>query len=100
LIYGWPRRPGELGGLAAVKLADRYGAVVLADVTEFDPAIIDTEMAEVGGIVIRRPADLAPAELAAAEDAAKAAAVEAALVLREQHIAEHRRRGDERDATD
>ena len=92
-------KTGELGGLAAINVAARIGAVVLADVTEFDPEIIDAEMAKVDGTVIRRPADLALAEVAAAEDAAKAAAVEGALVLREQHIAERRKRSSERDTS-
>lgn len=91
-------RTGELGGLAALSVAARGGnAFVLADVTEFDPEVIDVEMAKVGGTVIRRPADLVLAELAAAEDAAKAAEVEAVRVLREVHIAEHRKSSGERD---
>jgi hypothetical protein len=93
-------KTGELGGLAAVKVSERIGAVVLADVTEFDPEIIDATMAKVDGTVIRRPADLVLAELAAAEDAAKAAAMDAALVLREQHIAERRKHKGERDTSD
>ena len=92
-------KTGELGGLAAVKVSERIGAVVLADVTEFDPEIIDALMAKVDGTVIRRPADLALAELAAAEDAAKTAAMDAALVVREQHIAERRKRSGKRDSS-
>ncbi|MEQ7127389.1 hypothetical protein ABN034_22960 [Actinopolymorpha sp. B11F2] len=94
-------RTGELGGLAALSVSSRIGkAVVLADITEFDPEIIDSEMATVGGTVIRRPADLVLAELAAAEDAAKAAEMEAVRVLRQQHIAERRKGSGHRDTFD
>ena len=88
-------KSGELGELSvSVRLGN---AVVLADVTEIEAGIIDTEMAGLGGTVIRRPADLVMAELAAAEDAAKAAEIAAVQVLRAQHQAERRKNMGEPD---
>jgi uncharacterized membrane protein len=77
-------------------LADisRYARVghttLLAEIREPSPEVIDAAMAQLGGNVLRRPADDVEAEIAAAEEAQTAAKREARKVLREQRLAKHK----------
>ncbi len=107
MLLGW-RGAAMLGAAVDMRIAERSGAIghlsatvrigtaaLVADITETDVALVDAAMADLGGQVIRRPADVVLAELAAAEEASKAAELEALRVLREQHKAERR---EEREA--
>lgn len=83
------RAAEKAGKSTDFKVSVRFGnALVVADVTEIDHMVIDTEMARLGGNVIRRPADFVLDELAAAEEAANAAEIAAVRVLREQYKSE------------
>ena len=75
------------------------GTVLLADVVEVSPMIVDTMVSDLGGVVLRRPTAQVLAELEAAEAAADAAADEAERVLREQRKAEHKEALEDRKAT-
>jgi uncharacterized membrane protein len=70
--------------LAEISTAVRPGqTVVLADVEEQSPEVIDEAMASLGGTVLRRSVAEVEAEVAAAEHAEKAAKREARKQLRE-----------------
>ncbi|MGZ3304175.1 MAG: DUF1269 domain-containing protein, partial [Isosphaeraceae bacterium] len=61
---------------------------IIAEVDEPAVEVVDGEMAALGGIVIRRPAEEVLAELEAAEEAARASEKEARRVMREAKKAE------------
>jgi len=69
---------------------------VIASVEEPAVAVIDGEMAKLGGEVTRRPVAEVMDELEAAQEAADAAAREARRAVREQHKAELKAGVDER----
>jgi uncharacterized membrane protein len=68
---------------------------LLADVSEESPVAIDAVMANLGGVVLRRPAGDVQAELAAAEEAQRAAKQQARKELRD---ARHKKQKEEIDA--
>jgi len=72
--------------------------VLVAEVTEYVPEVLDAEMGRLGGTVARRPTDEVIAELEAAEDAAAAAEAAARKVVRERKKAETKQKLDERKA--
>jgi len=61
---------------------------LIAEVNEYSLEVLDGEMAELGGTLIRRPAEEVLADLEAAEQAASAAEKEARRVMREAKKAE------------
>ena len=65
-------------------------ATLLAQLSEPDPANVDTVMAGLGGTVLREPTGTLKAEIAAAEAAQRTAKRKARKALREQREAEHR----------
>ena len=111
MLFGWT---GGLlvGGAFDIRRADssdsvlgeisRYiplgGTAVVAEVNEYAVEVVDKLMAELGGTVYRRPADVVLAELEAAEDAYRTAQKEAEKAAREQRKAERRQNAEERKA--
>jgi len=109
MLFGWT---GGLlvGGAFDIRRADqsdsvlgeisRYiplgGTAVVAEVNEYAVEVVDKLMAEQGGTVYRRPADVVLTELEAAEDAYRKAQKEADRVAREQRKAERRQNAKER----
>lgn len=109
MLFGWT---GGLlvGGAYDIRRADtsesvlgeisRYvplgGTAVVAEVNEYAVEVVDKLMAERGGTVYRRPADVVLAELEAAEDAYRKAQKEADKAAREQRKAERRENAEER----
>ncbi len=63
---------------------------LLAEVEEQSPEVIDTNMAQLSGDVLRRSVEDVEAEIAAAEDAQRKAKREARKQLREQRLAHQR----------
>jgi uncharacterized membrane protein len=109
MLFGWSS--GVLiGGALDVRRADRTssvlgeisthvptgGTAVVAEVDEYTPEVIDTEMAKLGGVVYRRSADAVLADLEAAEEAYRAAEKEADRQAREQRKAERKEDFDQR----
>jgi len=68
---------------------------VIAEVDEPAVEVVDDEMAALGGIVIRRPAEEVLADLEAAEEAAEASEREARRVMRESKKAERAQKHEE-----
>jgi uncharacterized membrane protein len=70
--------------LADISKSIRAGSTgLLADVSEENPVAIDAVMANLGGTVVRRPADDVRAEVAAAEEAQREAKRQARKALRD-----------------
>jgi len=109
MLFGWT---GGLlvGGAFDIRRADqsdsvlgeisRYvplgGTAVVAEVNEYAVEVVDKLMAEQGGAVYRRPAEVVLAELEAAEDAYRKAQKEADRAAREQRKAERKQNAKER----
>lgn len=109
MLFGWT---GGLlvGGAFDIRRAYRSGSVleeisryipvggtaVVAEVNEFAVEVVDKLMAEQGGTVYRRSADVVLAELEAVEDAYRKAQKEADKVAREERRAERRQNIKER----
>jgi len=70
--------------------------VLVAQVNEAHPAILDKAMGDLGGVVIRRSEGDVLSELEAADDAAKAAQAAARKLLREKKMAEAKEEREER----
>jgi uncharacterized membrane protein len=111
MLFGWTS--GILiGGALDVRRADRTasvlgeisnsvpagGTALIAEVDEYTPEVIDTEMGRLGGTVFRRPADAVLADLEAAEEAYRAAEKEADRAAREQRKAERKEDFEQRKA--
>ena len=76
--------------LGEISTAARPGrATLLAEVVEQSPEVIDSEMAGLGGTVMRRPVAEVEAELAAAEEAQRKAKREARKELAQARHAQH-----------
>jgi uncharacterized membrane protein len=70
---------------------------VIAEVTEPRPEVVDEEMENLGGIVLRRPVAEVEAELVAAADAARAAEEEARRrLVSEKHNEEQKENGEQK----
>lgn len=111
MLFGWT---GGLlvGGAVDIHRADdtdsvlgeisRYipagGTALVAELDEYATEVVDTLMAELGGVVYRRSADVVREELAAAQDAYRTAQKEAARVSRELRKAERHEKAEERKA--
>lgn len=109
MLFGWT---GGLlvGGAYDIRRADqsdsvlgeisRYiplgGTAVVAELNEYAVEVVDKLMAEQGGTVYRRSADVVLAELEAVEDAYRKAQKEADRAAREQRKAERRQNVQER----
>jgi uncharacterized membrane protein len=66
------------------------GTAVVAELEEHTPEVVDATMAELGGTVLRRPADQVLAELEAAEEAYEDARKAAARTARAEKRAERK----------
>jgi uncharacterized membrane protein len=111
MLFGWT---GGLlvGGAFDIRRADasdstlgeisRYiplgGTAVVAEVNEYAVEVVDKLMAEQGGTVYRRSAEVVLDELEAAEDAYRKAQKEADRAAREERKAERRQNAAERKA--
>jgi uncharacterized membrane protein len=111
MLFGWT---GGLlvGGAADLHRADdtdsvlgeisRYipagGTAIVAELGEYAPEVVDTLMAEQGGIVYRRSAEAIREELAAAQNAYRAAQKEAAQAARELRKVERHEKAAEQKA--
>lgn len=108
MLFGWT---GGLlvGGAFDIRRTDRSdsvlgeisryipvgGTAVVAEVNEYAVEVVDKLMAELGGTVYRRPAEVVLAELEAARDAYWEAQKEADRAAREQRKAERRQSAEE-----
>jgi uncharacterized membrane protein len=72
------------------------GTALVAEVNEYAIEVVDTLVAEHGGDVYRRPADIVLDELEVAEEAYRTAQKEAAKAARSQRWAERRQNAQER----
>jgi uncharacterized membrane protein len=111
MLFGWT---GGLlvGGAFDIRRADdtdsvlgeisRYipagGTAIVAELDEYATEVVDTLMAEQGGIVYRRSADVVREELKVAQDAYRKAQKEAAQVARELRKAERHEKAEEHKA--
>ena len=69
---------------------------MIAEVTEPTPEVVDEEMENLGGIVLRRPVAEVEAELVAAADAARAAEEEARRRLVSEKHNEEQKNGEQK----
>lgn len=111
MLFGWT---GGLlvGGAYDIHRADdtdsvlgeisRYipagGTALVAELDEYATEVVDVLMAEQGGLVYRRSADVVREELEAAQEAYREAQKEAAKAERELHKAERHEKAEERKA--
>ena len=111
MLFGWT---GGLlvGGAFDIRRTDRSdsvlgeigryipagGTAIVAELDEYAAEVVDKLMAEQGGTVYRRPADVVLAELEAAQDVYRKAQKEADQAARELRKAERHQNAEERKA--